>query len=174
MSAILLWIAWFLGSILAYSAVAKTSHPLRFANHLVSLDLVPPSLSWLLALTVLLAESALAGLMLVGVAPTPVFCGAALLLAVFTGFVTWAVLTGQHVRCYCFGAHDAVLSTVTLKRNAVLLGLAVTGGLLSRHSDPVWSWPESVIVIITSLASALVFLAAYQLATFWSRSRTFI
>ncbi len=173
-AALLLWMSWFLGPILAYAAIAKTVQFKRFKNQVVGLGGIRPFLSWPITLALLAGEYILAVLFMTGIGTKVAFFSTGGLLAIFTIFVGWVLFSGKNISCYCFGEDDVGISFITLVRNLGLLGLALVGASFALYQDLVWFWPESIFLVVYGLSSALLFLTAYQLATLWSISRTFV
>ena len=173
-AALLLWMSWFLGPLLADAAIAKTIEFQGFMSHVAGLGMIPHSLAWPLTVAALAGEYTLAALFMTDTGTTVGFFSTLGLLTVFTIFVGWALRTGKKMTCYCFGQDDVGISFITLVRNLALLGLAMVGGLFSFYENLAWSWPESIVVVIYGLSSGLLFLAAYKLANLWSISRSFV
>ena len=93
----------------AFSKVRSRKALLEFGDSVRALKLVPRGLGNATAAMVALAEAA-----------------AAVLLAVFTAVIGYALARGTRVTCRCFGASGAEFGRHHLVRNLVLVAAAVT------------------------------------------------
>ncbi|ELX08335.1 hypothetical protein Jab_2c03810 [Janthinobacterium sp. HH01] len=111
------------GMVFLLAVAGKLRSPARFRANLTESMGVPPALGVVLTLVVILAEAALA-LMLLGdmQARTLAMPAALLLLIGFSCFVGYKYVTADSVRCSCFGEADRPLSVYDLLRNGLLIG----------------------------------------------------
>lgn len=78
-----------------------------------------------------------------------------LLLATFSAWMITVVARGQHVSCACFGSKGALIGWITVARNVVLIGVALTALFLSGHSSTL-GLPLTIPGIATAAGSALL------------------
>ena len=124
-----------LGALFIWAAVTKLPDMAGFAQDVANYRVVPAALVPFVASAVVGIEL-LAGLALVaGVMTQPAATVIAGLLAVFTVFLTQALLRGIDLRCGCFGG-DEPASWWTVARDLAMLAAAVA---LARAP---WSGPR--------------------------------
>lgn len=164
-----------LGCIFMASSVSKANEPARFAFTLATFKLI--STAWVqpVAFLLILAESVIAILLLLGwqsrLAAT--LCGS--LLAIFTFVIGLSLLRGHNdLECGCFGAHHAQkINLKLIGRNILLLMAALCimlwgGGLLALDSHPLL-WKRLLIAemlmpfILVCAGAFILFLLVRQL-----------
>lgn len=119
---------------------------------------------------------ALVGLTEVGAATALIVqprLGAALagvLLVAFTGVVTWALANDRQVSCGCFGPlSKEPVSSATVLRNVVLLGLAVLAGTRPDLVRPdLAATVAMTAAALTAVVMAQAATTAQQLGRLWS------
>ncbi|MQA18768.1 MauE/DoxX family redox-associated membrane protein [Rugamonas rivuli] len=111
------------GAVFLLAVLGKLRAPARFRANLTESMGVPPALGMALTPAVILAEAALA-LMLLGDVQARTFAmpAALVLLIGFTCFVAYKYVTADSVRCSCFGEAERPLSVYDLLRNGLLIG----------------------------------------------------
>jgi uncharacterized membrane protein YphA (DoxX/SURF4 family) len=117
-----------------YAAVSKLmAYPL-FTAQLEMHPLLKPFAGWL-AWAVPVTELLIAVLLVIPFTRIPGLYSSAILLFMFTVYLTGMILTDKHLPCSCGG----IISGFTWKQhivfNLVFLGLAVTGILLNKRKD---------------------------------------
>jgi hypothetical protein len=113
-----------LGALFLWAAIAKLPDMAAFAQDVANYRIVAPVLVPFVASAVVGIEL-LAGIALVtGWMARPAAIVIAVLLAVFTGFLTQALLRGIDLRCGCFGG-DEPASWWTVARDLVMLAAAI-------------------------------------------------
>lgn len=117
----------------ALSAATKLADPAAFRRSLPATLGVTRSRARVLAPAVVAAELAVALAVVAGIWAPPVallgFVAATALLGVFTAAVHSMISRNVTEPCHCFGPRDAPPGPVDLVRNAILLAIAVAGGL---------------------------------------------
>jgi hypothetical protein len=141
------------GAVLGLAAVGKWSNLRWFANFLVQQKIASVVWSRMLAASVVLSETVLSVLLLVGLWP-PVAASAALaLVALFTAVVGLQMVRGRaHHGCGCFGPSRRTPAWSTFAQNAGLMGLMTLAGLL----DTVGSKSSSQAVIAFCACAVLL------------------
>ena len=149
------------GMVFLLAVAGKLRAPARFRANLTESMGVPPALGVVLTPAVMLAEAALA-LMLLGDMQARTFAmpAALLLLIGFSCFVGYKYVTADSVRCSCFGEADRPLSVYDLLRNGLLIGAIACWLYWPAPATPAQSTPAQL-----ALASA----AALALAVGLSR-----
>ncbi|WP_420719516.1 MauE/DoxX family redox-associated membrane protein [Streptomyces sp. NRRL S-481] len=120
------------GMVFLTSALSKVLGKGAFGAFTASLGemrLLPPALTWPAALCVLIAETAVCGLLAVpsALATRIGFTVAALLLTAFTVGVSLVVRRGVGASCRCFGTSATPLGARHVVRNVLLTAVAATG-----------------------------------------------
>lgn len=115
-----------LGLIFALSSLAKVSHPRRFIHGVRRFRVLPPRLSALAAITLILTEAALALSLLSGIGARIGIHVAVALFLLFTAVMVQNARRVHPLPCYCFGSDDAdIHPRRTLSRLALLLTVAL-------------------------------------------------
>ncbi len=92
-----------------------------------------------------------------------VIAATAALLACFTLWMGWVRVKGLRVRCGCFGTGDREIGVRSLGRNALLLGVALIGLLLSGRVEAPLSGPSlPMAVTVTSVGLCLALAQALR------------
>jgi thiol-disulfide isomerase/thioredoxin len=139
----------------------------------------PESIAGVLALVLLLAELAVAGLLLPATTTPAGAAGGLALLALFSGAIAVSLARGRSPECHCFGQlHSAPASWKTLGRNAALAavaGAALAGSLAwSRLSAVAWvGGLDAVQAVALGAGVALVALVAGGCVAFFSLLRSY-
>jgi len=121
---VLLAVRVVLGALFVWAAVTKLPDMASFAQDVANYRVVPPLLVPFVASAVVGIEL-LSGLALIGglmVRPAAIVLAG--LLAVFTVFLTQALLRGIDLRCGCFGGEEKA-SWWTVARDVVMLGASL-------------------------------------------------
>lgn len=84
------------------------------------------------------------------------------LLAAFCAVIARNILSGQSVRCRCFGADGDVLGPKHLLRNGLLIAVAVIGAFVT----PPASWEEPLTLLTIAVVLLAVVVALHVLFTF--------
>jgi uncharacterized membrane protein YphA (DoxX/SURF4 family) len=117
-----------------YAAVSKLmAYPL-FTAQLEMHPLLRPFAGWL-AWAVPAAELLVAALLVIPSTRLVGLYGAAILLFMFTVYLTGMILTDKHLPCSCGGLISGFTWRQHIAFNLVFLGLAVTGILLDKRKD---------------------------------------
>lgn len=117
-----------------YASLSKLFAYHLFVARLEMHPLLKPFAAWL-AWAVPVTELLIAALLVIPITRLIGLYGAAILLLMFTVYLTEMILTDKHLPCSCGG----IISGFTWKQhivfNLVFLGLAVTGILLDKRKD---------------------------------------
>lgn len=168
-------IAAFLGLVLAVAATAKIydSRSLRDALRVGSMN---RSVASALAAGLPAVELVVAGALMVG-SSTSVRVALATSAGLFALFTLWILVMlarGLQPTCGCFGVAGETLGVKSVLRNAVLMGLAITGSLLARKRPPLLAPSPASLMIVTAglaivaLGTALVLTAPHLI---WARDQ---
>lgn len=128
--------------VLVWSAAGKLT-PSGFratVDMLRQLGAVPAKRS--VACLLIIAETAVALLVVVPRAAAVGSVAAVALFAILTGGVGWVLARRMNVRCACFGAAGRTLSITHLIRNLFLLATAICSGLVARFPGA----PEEIMI----------------------------
>jgi hypothetical protein len=153
----------FLAGVLTLAASGKLLDSAQFVAAL-RLSRVPDRLVVPVAVATPTAELALALALVVSTRQSlPAAMGGALvLLAVFTGWITWVMRLGLHVACGCFGTSRAHVSWWTAARNAAL-GVVALLGLGIALRVPSLLPPPSFWLVVTAISIGLCLMLAQSL-----------
>lgn len=141
---------YFVGLMMLTAAVAKLRAFDGFRINLSASFGIDSAYSRLLAPAVVLAELAVAALVLGGAVHIGLW-SALLMFSLFTALLAYKFLTQGVVRCGCFGEAERTLSGLDLLRNVLVIA-AIGAGLALGH-------PASVLPHIAILAVALATIA---------------
>lgn len=112
------------GFLFLAGAIGKLRHYSDFTSNLTSSFHVSPSLSRLLAPSLIILEAMLAMIVLSNTTKTPQAMYAALLLLLFfTVIITYRYLSESSVKCSCFGEASRPVSIYDLCRNLIVISL---------------------------------------------------
>lgn len=151
-----------LGLVLLVAAWAKAIDPARFADELVQLVHVPPTVGWLGALAVIGYEAGLGAALLAGWRATVVLAATSATFVFFTGVVAWQMLVPSEsgASCGCFGMLMERTPAQALAEDVVLVaisGLAWVGRSAASMRSRV------AIALLAALAAVGLGLAAPRL-----------
>ncbi len=130
-----------LGGVFCLSVVAKLRRPHAFVSTVVAYQLVPASLTAPAAWAIIAVEGFLAITFLAGQFVYVAIPVAGVLLVLFLASVTAALRARRHVPCGCFARPEEILSTLTVARLIVLLGMVALLSLdhsSTRSSTGLW------------------------------------
>ena len=117
-----------------YAAMSKLlAYPL-FTEQLEMHPLLKPFAGWL-AWAVPAAELLVAALLVIPSTRLVGLYGAAILLFMFTVYLTGMILTDSHLPCSCSGIISGFTWRQHIVFNLVFMGLAVTGIILDKRKD---------------------------------------
>ncbi|TAN15978.1 MAG: hypothetical protein EPN37_08785 [Chitinophagaceae bacterium] len=117
-----------------YAAMSKLmAYPL-FTAQLTMHPLLKPFAGWL-AWGVPAAELLIAALLVIPFTRLIGLYGSAILLFMFTVYLTVMILTDSHLPCTCGGLISSLTWRQHIVFNLVFLGLAVTGIILDKRKD---------------------------------------
>jgi hypothetical protein len=156
--------------ILAPAALSKALDVKRFVTALRRLDVVPSSLSVVVALATIGVEIALAALLVAGVADVPTLIAAALLFAAFAG-IAWLEASRREgdepmPECGCLGG---VLRLRMGKGSAslnLLVAFAAAGAAIGAAANPGGAVELALadLVLLATLVAGIYWLAHYALS----------
>ena len=134
-----------------------------FVLHLASFRVAPLRVCQAMALGIPAAEVAVGGLLFAAPSKFYPAIGGLALLAGFTVFVAWALKSGAQAACFCFGKDDQEITSATLYRNLLLVGL-MAGLLLmaTKEHAPLDAAPQ-VLGAAYAATALLLFLSAIEL-----------
>lgn len=145
-----------LAAVLMLAAVSKLMDLRGFQRSLRPLRFMTEFNSRIVALGLPLTEFLLAGGLLAG--QRVAVAGTLGLLSLFTVVAIDVVRRKLKVPCHCFGASDTLLSVATIRRNAILIGLAAFA--LVRSSIPLTL--EEVLHGVIALALCVCLVALWR------------
>lgn len=150
---------------LAVAALAKARD---FAAFRQTVDALTPWRSGdsLVAAGVIGAEGALAALLAAGVLESAVAAATLVLFLCFAGISLWAVRSGIHVHCNCFGRSDRELGRDSLRSSLLLAGatLVYLAALQGSDSIALREVPLALGLGVGAVLAGRWLLAAGQLA----------
>jgi hypothetical protein len=135
----------------------------RTVGRLIPADRVVTPISGLVIAT----EAALAALLVAGVEPSAVALAAAVLFLGFAGLSLWAVRSGLHLSCNCFGSSDRELGKDSLETSLLLVAATLAYLGLLQAGNPsltLGEAPVAALIGITAVLGARWLLAARDLA----------
>lgn len=143
----------YFAAMLGVSGLAKAEQPERFADTLTRHRILPRWSVYPVSRLFPWAEVALAGLLVVGLAPLAAAIATLTLFAIFGVIETVLVLTKRATECGCYGvAYPQRVDHASIATSAILTMLAITHLWLTGHVAPVsWYW---------RLGGSILFLAA--------------
>lgn len=149
--------------VFALSSFAKLRDAAGFRQTLALSLLVNGPLLKLVAFGVLLAEAAVAVLMVLGGEALVVgFVLATLLLCVFSAFLVSALRRGLRASCHCFGPSNRTIRPADLARNAGFISFALVGwAIVSTSAAPLSSMPQADTFLVGLMAAVFVFLLVH-------------
>ena len=147
------------------AAVGKLRSRRRYLSFVESLRLFVPARFVPAAAAAMLVAEVACAVLLVLPATSRLGSGmAAVLLAVVTGAVGWAVAAGRTASCQCFGRPTRPLSRIHVIRNSILLAvalIAVVGGHGPMHAG------GAVLTAAAGAAGALLLIRMEDLLALW-------
>lgn len=147
---------YFVGLLLLAAAVAKLRGLDSFRENLTASFDIGAAHSRILAPAVVLAELAVAALVLGGAVRAGLWA-ALLMFCVFTALLGYKFHTHGAVRCACFGGAERSLSGLDLLRNVLVIG-AIGAGLALAHDA---SMPPHAVILAIALATLACVLAVH-------------
>jgi len=147
---------YFVGLLLLAAAVAKMRGFDSFREHLTTSFDVGAARSRMLAPAVVLAELAVAALVLGGAAGAGLWA-ALLMFCGFTALLGYKFYTHGAVRCACFGGAERSLSGLDLLRNVLVIA-AIGAGLALPHDV---GMPAHAAILAIALATLICVLAVH-------------
>ena len=143
------------GILFLFSATAKLIGIDAFELYLFGFGWFPLATAFLLARMVIAAEYTLGILLTANFAPRLAGWCSAAVLAGFSGFLLWLILTGEHGNCNCFGELVQMNPVQSLLKNMAMLGMLA----LSAGARP-FPLPRktllTVLAVILPLAAVLI------------------
>jgi hypothetical protein len=139
-------------TVLAVAAAAKTRDFDGF--HRTVRALVPRGAA-LVSVTAIAVEAALAALLVSGVAPSAVAAASAALFLGFSALSLWAVRSGVHISCNCFGSSDRELGRDSLETSLLLAAAALAYLALLQVEQPSLSLGEAPLAALLGVAAVM-------------------
>ena len=147
---------YFVGLLLLAAAVAKLRGFDGFRENLATSFDIGAARSRMLAPAVVLAELAVAALVLGGAVRVGLWA-ALLMFCAFTALLGYKFHTHGAVRCACFGGAERSLSGLDLLRNVLVIG-AIGAGLALPHDG---GMPPHAAILAIALATLICVLAVH-------------
>jgi uncharacterized membrane protein YphA (DoxX/SURF4 family) len=141
-------------TVLAVAAVAKAR---GFGGFRRTVEAIVPSrrAATPLSAAVIATEAALAVLLAAGVVPSGVAAAAAVLFLAFAALSLWAVRSGIHVSCNCFGSSDRELGKDSLETSLLLVAATLVYLGLVRGGRPSLTLGEAPVAALIGIAAVL-------------------
>jgi uncharacterized membrane protein YphA (DoxX/SURF4 family) len=139
-------------TVLAVAAFAKARDFEAFrrtVRALVSRAAVP------LAVSVIAVEGTLAALLVSGVAPRAVAAAALGLFLGFSALSYWAMRSGVHISCNCFGSSDRELGRDSLETSLLLSAAALVYLALLQRTQPSLTLGEAPLAALLGVTAVL-------------------
>lgn len=149
-----------IGLVFVLSAFNKVLDLPKFHQAILAFNIIPQSLTKLVALVLLVCEIAIVGQMIVG--GTFIYVGFLLAIILLSGFclALISVLTRElHVSCNCFGAAKNVVTVMDIWRNIGFIVCALGGYALfiwSRSDQENIGILDSILIGVTAIVFVIL------------------
>lgn len=154
MSILTLTLRFAVATVLAVAALAKARGFDGFAKTVAAV------LPWqrgvtLVSAAVIAIEGTLAVLLAAGVAPVAVAAAAVVLFLGFSALSLWAVRSGVHVSCNCFGSSDRELGKDSLETSLLLAAATLVYLVLVRRNEPSLTLGQAPLALLLGVAAVM-------------------
>jgi uncharacterized membrane protein YphA (DoxX/SURF4 family) len=153
-SILVLTLRFAVATVLAVAALAKARN---FEGFRRTVEAIVP---WRRGVTpvsaaVIATEGALAVLLVVGVAPSAVAAATVVLFVGFSALSLWAVRSGVHISCNCFGSSDSELGKDSLETSLLLAAAALAYLALLQRTQPSLTLGEAPLAALLGVAAVM-------------------
>jgi len=152
LSILALTLRFAIATVLAVAATAKARDFEAFERTVRAL--VPRGVR-LVAAPVIAVEGALAALLVSGLAPSAVAAAAAALFLGFSALSFWAVRSGVHISCNCFGSSDRELGKDSLETSLLLTAASLAYLALLQAVEPSLTLGELPLAMLLGVTAVL-------------------
>ena len=114
-----------------------------------------PRAATVVSAAVIATEGTLAVLLATGVAPSAVAGATLVLFLGFSALSLWAVRTGMHVSCNCFGSSDRELGKDSLETSLLLAAAALAYLALLQRTQPSLTLGEAPLAALLGVAAVM-------------------
>ena len=104
---------------------------------------------------VIAIEGTLAALLVSGLAPSAVAAATVVLFLGFSALSVWAMRSGVHVSCNCFGSSDRELGRDSLETSLLLGGAALAYLALLQRTEPSLTLGEAPLAALLGVAAVM-------------------
>jgi uncharacterized membrane protein YphA (DoxX/SURF4 family) len=151
-SILVLTLRFAVATVLAVAATAKVRDFDAF--HRTVRALLPRG-TRIVAAAVIGTEAALAALLVSGLAPSAVAAASAALFLGFSALSFWAVRSGVHISCNCFGSSDRELGRDSLESSLLLAAASLVYLALLQRTQPSLTLGEAPLAALLGVAAAM-------------------
>ncbi len=152
MSILVLTLRFAVATVLAAAATAKARD---FETFRRTVRALVPRGAGIVSVGVIAIEATLAALLASGLAPSAVAAATVVLFLGFSALSVWAMRSGVHLSCNCFGSSDRELGRDSLETSLLLAGAALAYLALLQRTQPSLTLGEAPLAALLGVAAVM-------------------
>lgn len=152
MSILVLTLRFAVATVLAVAAIAKARDFEAFQR---TVQALVPRGAGLVSAGVIASEATLAALLVSGLAPSAVAAATVVLFLGFSALSVWAMRSGVHISCNCFGSSDRELGRDSLETSLLLAAASLAYLALVQRTQPSLTLGEAPLAALLGVAAVM-------------------